>query len=81
MNENSRYNSKVINHLVLFRIKKEANSSQITNFLNALKTLQNIKGVIWAEGGKQEVMYPNYQDRSLGYNYIVIFFVLKNFIY
>ena len=63
---------KVINHLVLFKIKQDASPEQIGDFLKGLKSLRSIIGVIWAEGGKQEIMFPNCIDRSAGYNFMVL---------
>ena len=75
---------KVINHLVLFKVKQDSSPEQIDDFLKGLKSLRSISGVIWAEGGKQEIMFPNSIDRSAGYNYMVLslvfMFILTNFI-
>ena len=61
-----------IYHLVLLKFRSDVEAGQIDSFILGVKSLRNIDGVIWADAGRQNIMYPGYANRAAGYNYMVM---------
>lgn len=62
---------KIVHHLVLLKFRNDVSPEDICSFYEGIRSLKKIKGVLHAEAGKQEIMYPAYADRAQGYNYAV----------
>ena len=64
---------EVLQHLVLLKLRDDVSAEDFGALKkNLMGMVGKIDGVLWVDVGKQEVMYPSYNDRSAGYNHMLI---------
>ena len=65
--------TEVLQHLVLLKLRSDMSTEEFEALReNAKGMVGKIEGVLWVDVGKQEVMYPGYNDRSAGYTHMLV---------